>query len=134
MTERLVIVDHVLFVVSDLEASRRFYRACLAPLGIEELHTQEDGSNFGREGLDDFAIFVGSPATTAAHVAFDAATTEHVDAFHVAALANGGRDNCAPKVWTGYSNRYYGAFVLDPDGNNVEAVFHSPEPLVDPGS
>lgn len=131
MTERLVIVDHVLFVVSDLEASRRFYRACLEPLGIEELHTQVDGSNFGREGLDDFAIYLGSPATSAAHVAFDAATKDQVDAFHVAAIASGGRDNGAPKVRTEYSNRYYGAFVLDPDGNNVEAVFHSPEPLVD---
>ena len=134
MTERLVIVDHVLFVVSDLEASRRFYRACLAPLGIEELHTQEDGSNFGREGLDDFAISVGSPATTAAHVAFDAATKDQVDAFHAAALASGGRDNGAPRVRTEYSDRYYGAFVLDPDGNNVEAVFHSPESLVESGS
>ena len=130
MTERLVIVDHVLFVVSDLEASRRFYRACLQPLGIEELHTQGDGSNFGREGLDDFAISVGSPVTTAAHVAFDAATKDQVDAFLAAALANGGTDNGSPKVWTEYSNRYYGAFVLDPDGNNVEAVFHSPVPLI----
>jgi len=130
VTDRHVVVDHVLFVVSDLEASRRFYRAALAPLGIEELHTQVDGSHFGREGLDDFAIFAGDPPTTAAHVAFDASSREEVDAFHEAALANGGRDRGAPGVWVQYSERYYAAFVFDPDGNNVEAVFHSPEALV----
>jgi len=129
MTTRHVVVDHVLFVVEDLEASRRFYRAALSPLGVEELKTQPDGSLFGRQGLDDFAIFVGEPATTAAHVAFDASDRDTVDAFHRAALENGGRDNGPPGVWVEYSDRYYAAFVHDPDGNNVEAVFHSPEPI-----
>ena len=71
---RRVVVDHVLFVVNDLEASRRLYMAALAPLGYEELHVQENGVHYGPEGLDDFAIYQGSPVTTAAHVAFDAAT------------------------------------------------------------
>jgi catechol 2,3-dioxygenase-like lactoylglutathione lyase family enzyme len=129
MTDRHVVVDHVLFVVDDLEASRRFYRAALAPLGIEELATSPDGSHFGRQGLDDFAIYVGEPATTAAHVAFDAASREEVDAFYQAALTNGGRDHGEPGVWVQYSERYYAAYVYDLDGNNVEAVFHSPVPL-----
>jgi catechol 2,3-dioxygenase-like lactoylglutathione lyase family enzyme len=131
VTDRHVVVDHVLFVVHDLEASRRFYRAALAPLGIEEMHVQDDGSRFGRQDLDDFAIFLGEPATTAAHVAFDAASREEVDAFHRAALEGGGRDNGPPGVWVQYSDRYYAAFAYDPDGNNVEAVFHSAEPLAD---
>jgi catechol 2,3-dioxygenase-like lactoylglutathione lyase family enzyme len=131
VTERHVVVDHVLFVVGDLEVSRRFYRAALAPLGIEELITKDDGSQFGRQDLDDFAIFLGTPVTTAAHVAFDAASRDEVDAFHRQALAHGGRDNGEPGVWIQYSDRYYGAFVLDPDGNNVEAVFHAPQPIID---
>jgi catechol 2,3-dioxygenase-like lactoylglutathione lyase family enzyme len=129
VTVRRVVVDHVLLIVSDLEASRRFYGAALAPLGIEELRVEHEGVSFGAEGLDDFAIFAGAPATIAAHVAFDAPSRQAVDAFYAAALANGGRERGAPGVWAQYSERYYAAFVWDPDGNNVEAVFHSPEPL-----
>lgn len=70
MTVRRV-VDHVLLVVRDLEASRRFYRAALAPLGIVELKTESDGVAFGTEGMDDFAVFTGRHPTTEAHVAFD---------------------------------------------------------------
>jgi catechol 2,3-dioxygenase-like lactoylglutathione lyase family enzyme len=131
MTTRRVIVDHVLFVVSDLEASRRFYTAALAPVGLSELHVQEDGVHYGADELDDFAIYGGSPATTAAHVAFDASNRRSVDAFFRAAIAGGGREKGPPGVWTHYSERYYAAFVYDPDGNNVEAVFHSPEPITD---
>lgn len=72
MSVRRVIVDHVLFVVEDLQACRRLHSAALAPLGLEELHVQEDGVHYGAEGLDDFAIYRGSPLTTGAHVAFDA--------------------------------------------------------------
>jgi catechol 2,3-dioxygenase-like lactoylglutathione lyase family enzyme len=131
MTTRRVIVDHVLFVVSDLEASRRLYTAALAPVGLEELHVQADGVHYGAEGLDDFAIHVGAPETTAAHVAFDAPDRRSVDAFFRAAVANGGQEKGQPGVWTHYSDRYYAAFVYDPDGNNVEAVFHSQEPITD---
>ena len=131
MTTRRVIVDHVLFVVSDLEASRRFYTAALAPLGLEELHVQADGVGYGAEGLDDFTIDVGEPPTTAAHVAFDAPDRRSVDAFFHAAVTNGGREKGPPGVWTNYSDRYYAAFVYDPDGNNVEAVFHSQQPITD---
>jgi len=124
-------VDHVLFVVNDLEASRRLHTAALAPLGYEELHVQENGVHYGPEGLDDFAIYQGSPVTTAAHVAFDAANREAVDAFFDAAGANGATPRGEPGVWTQYSDRYYAAFVNDLQRNNVEAVWHAPEPVAD---
>jgi catechol 2,3-dioxygenase-like lactoylglutathione lyase family enzyme len=72
MTVRRMVVDHVLLVVRDLEVSRCFYRAALAPLGLDELAVSCDGVSFGAEGLDDFAIFAGRPSTSGAHVAFDA--------------------------------------------------------------
>jgi catechol 2,3-dioxygenase-like lactoylglutathione lyase family enzyme len=126
-----VIVDHVLFVVADLERSRRFYTAALAELGLVELHVQDDCVAYGTEDLDDFAICAGDPPTTAAHVAFDALDRDEVDAFFRAAVANGGREKGPPGVWEEYSDRYYAAFVHDPDGNNVEAVFHSTESIAD---
>jgi len=131
MTDRHVVVDHVLFVVEDVTASRRLYTAALAPLGIEELYPQPDCVSYGRQEFDDFTICEGSPVTVAAHVAFDAADRSQVDAFFEAALANGATLRGEPGVWIQYSNRYYGAFVNDLHGNNVEAVFHSPEPITD---
>ena len=129
MTTRQIIVDHVLFVVGDLAASRRLYTAALAPVGYRELHVQDDGVHYGANGLDDFAIYQGSPVTTAAHVAFDAPGREAVDAFFQSALANGATARGEPGVWTQYSDRYYAAFVNDLHGNNVEAVWHAPEPV-----
>jgi len=131
VTERRVVVDHVLFVVEDLAASRRLYTAALAPLGYTELFVQEDGVSYGADGLDDFVISQGSPVTSAAHVAFDAADRDAVDAFHAAAVANGATSRGEPGVWTQYSERYYAAFVNDLHGNNVEAVCHAPEPVAD---
>ena len=128
---RRIVVDHVLFVVEDLEASRRLYTAALAPLGYGELHIQEDGVHYGTEGLDDFAIYRGAPVTTAAHVAFAVANREAVDSFFEAAIANGATVRGEPGVWTQYSERYYAAFVNDLHGNNVEAVWHAPEPVRD---
>lgn len=131
MTDRHVVVDHVLFVVEDVSASRRLYTAALAPLGIEELYPQPDCVSYGRQDLDDFTICEGSPVTTASHVAFDAADRSQVDAFFEAALGAGATLRGEPGVWIQYSNRYYAAFVNDLHGNNVEAVFHSPEPITD---
>ena len=131
MTDRHVVVDHVLFVVEDLPASRRLYTAALAPLGIEELNEEPNCVGYGRQEFDDFAICEGSPVTTAAHVAFDAADRESVDAFFEAALAAGASARGEPGVWVQYSNRYYAAFLNDLHLNNVEAVFHSPEPITD---
>ena len=129
MTTRHVVVDHALFVVSDLESSRRLFTASLAPLGIVELHVQDDGVHYGREALDDFGINRGDPPTSAAHVAFDADGREAVDDFFETAVANGATARGEPGVWTQYSDRYYAAFVNDLHGNNVEAVFHSPVPV-----
>jgi catechol 2,3-dioxygenase-like lactoylglutathione lyase family enzyme len=131
MTDRHVVVDHVLFVVADFAASRRLYTAALAPLGIEELYPQSDCVSYGRQDLDDFTICEGAPVTTAAHVAFDADDRKQVDAFFDAALAAGASARGEPGVWIQYSERYYGAFVNDLHGNNVEAVFHSPTPITD---
>lgn len=131
MTVRRVMVDHVLFVVEDLDASRRLYTAALAPLGYSELHVQEDGIAYGPADLDDFAISRGRPVTTAAHVAFDAAGRDAVDAFFEAAVTSGATGRGEPGVWTQYSERYYAAFVNDLHGNNVEAVWHAPEPVTE---
>jgi hypothetical protein len=129
--ERRIIVDHVLFVVEDVDASRRLYTAALAPLGFVELHVQDDGVHYGAEGLDDFAIYRGSPVTMASHVAFAAEDRTAVDLFFDAATENGATVRGEPGVWTQYSDAYYAAFVNDLYGNNVEAVWHSPAPVED---
>ena len=119
MDVRQVVVDHVLFVVADVDASRKLYTAALAPLGYEELAVQEDCVAYGPEGLDDFIICRGEPVTTAAHVAFSADGRDAVDAFFAAAVANGATVRGEPGVWTQYSERYYAAFVNDLHQNNV---------------
>jgi hypothetical protein len=114
-----------------VDASRRLYTAALAPLGYEELSVQDDCVSYGANDLDDFTICRGDPVTTAAHVAFSADSREAVDAFFAAAVANGATARGEPGVWTQYSERYYGAFVDDLHQNNVEAVWHAPEPVTD---
>jgi catechol 2,3-dioxygenase-like lactoylglutathione lyase family enzyme len=127
MPTRRVVIDHVAIGVSDLERSRTFYREALAPLGFSEHEPWQEGvreATFGLERFADFAISLEHAAGTATHIAFAADSRELVDAFHAAALAAGGRDNGAPGLRPEYSERYYGAFVLDPDGNNIEACHH----------
>lgn len=130
-----VVIDHVSIRVSDLEASRRLYEAALQPLGfvlLEVESTDGRGYGFGRDERDDFAIHepIDEPGrdrvTSGVHVAFAARTRGDVDAFHAAALAHGATDIGAPGVREQYSDGYYGAYVLDLDGNNVEAVWHEP--------
>jgi len=126
--ERRVFVDHLTVRVRDLAASRAFYEAALAPLGVTVQETRPDlpddpGIVFGPAGAEDFCISEGEPSGPL-HLAFLAADRAQVDAFHAAALAAGGRDNGAPGPRPHYHAGYYGAYVLDPDGNNVEAVFH----------
>jgi catechol 2,3-dioxygenase-like lactoylglutathione lyase family enzyme len=127
------LIDHVDIRVADVDASRAFYEAALAPLGVR-VEPEEPDPAGGREigfrfgGRVPFAIHspTSGPGqdtvTTGAHIAFVAATAADVHAFHAAAIANGGTDIGAPGPRPEYSERYYGAFVLDPDGNNVEAV------------
>jgi catechol 2,3-dioxygenase-like lactoylglutathione lyase family enzyme len=128
-----MVVDHVGLVVADLEASRRFYAAALAPLGFAEIGRDgSGGTGYGvQDADDDFWIgpAVDGPPSRNVHVAFVAETRAQVDAFFDAALEAGGTERLRPGVRPEYSDRYYGAFVNDPDGNNVEAVFHAPEPL-----
>jgi len=125
---RQVVIDHLTIGVSDLETSRRFYAQALEPLGFGEIGAWSDANReiaFGLEQVNDFAISDRYEAGGQLHIAFAADTREQVDAFHEAALAAGGRDNGAPGLRPEYSADYYGAFVLDPDGHNVEAVCHS---------
>jgi catechol 2,3-dioxygenase-like lactoylglutathione lyase family enzyme len=126
-------IDHVGFAVSDAERSRRFYTAALAPLGIRLIKTAtpdqtEAGGTahgFGYDGNPFFWIGDKEQVGEGTHVAFAASTKDQVDAFHAAALAAGGRDNGAPGLRPQYHPNYYAAFVLDPDGANVEAVCHT---------
>jgi catechol 2,3-dioxygenase-like lactoylglutathione lyase family enzyme len=123
-------LDHVGVEVSDFARSKAFYEQALEPLGIRLLMEPVEGSaGFGKDtehGPKPFFWITARdrPAVSGAHVAFGARTTEQVDAFHAAALAAGGNDNGAPGPRPIYHPGYYGAFVLDPDGNNVEAVCH----------
>jgi catechol 2,3-dioxygenase-like lactoylglutathione lyase family enzyme len=116
-----------------MNASREFYEKSLAPLGIKVLMEITPEMTGGTDshlgfGIDHphFWIGTGKPGTTSVHVAFRAANRNLVDAFYKAALTAGGRDNGKPGTRPVYHENYYAAFVLDPDGNNVEAVCHSP--------
>ncbi len=114
------LLDHVHLLVRDLDASRRFYAAVLEALGA----TLNDGKDHFQ--ADELYVSRGEPPTTRLHLAFQARSREAaVDRFHVAAIRAGGRDNGAPGERS-YHPGYYAAFVLDLDGNNIEAVFHGP--------
>lgn len=114
------LIDHVHLVVPDLAASRRFYDAVLGVLGVPIVGG--DGFFFA----DEFVVSEGSPVTGRVHIAFQAADRETVDRFHATGLAAGGRDNGPPGERRQYHPGYYAAFLLDPDGNNIEAVYHGP--------
>lgn len=128
-------LDHVGFAVADAEVSRRFYEAALAPLGICLLMTvpaEENGSGgtahgFGADDNPFFWVGDNERVGEGTHVAFLAETRGEVDAFHAAAVAAGGTDHGAPGLRPHYHPNYYAAFVLDPDGINIEAVCHRPE-------
>jgi catechol 2,3-dioxygenase-like lactoylglutathione lyase family enzyme len=119
-------IDHTGVSVSDVAKSKAFYRAALAPLGYSLLMEFEQFAGFGVAPKPDFWIGQGVPNAPRVHVAFRAETRAQVDAFHRAAKAAGGRDNGPPGLRPHYHDNYYGAFVLDPDGHNVEAVCHTP--------
>lgn len=124
-------IDHTGVTVSDFTASKAFYEKALAPIGyalIMELPASVAGhadvAGFGEPPKPDFWISRGNPNKPPIHVAFRVASRSQVDAFYAAAMAAGGRDNGAPGVRPHYHPHYYGAFVLDPDGHNIEAVCH----------
>jgi catechol 2,3-dioxygenase-like lactoylglutathione lyase family enzyme len=123
------VLDHIGIDVSDYQRSKAFYSDALAPLGIELLmEPVPNAAGFGRpdERKPFFWVFDREHVNQGTHVAFTAPDRATVDAFHAAALAAGATDNGGPGVREIYHPNYYGAFVLDPDGNNVEAVCHSP--------
>ena len=122
MPKAQVFIDHLTIPVRDFEASRRFYRQALAPFGVEEVEL-EGGVGWGPPDRVDFFIRQGEP-TAPLHVAFAAPDRATVDAFHAAALEAGGTDHGAPGLRPRYHPDYYGAYVIDLDGHNVEAVFH----------
>jgi catechol 2,3-dioxygenase-like lactoylglutathione lyase family enzyme len=115
------LIDHVHLRVANLDASKRFYRAVLEALGKGAI-IRDDPHWFN---ADELWIDEADGYTSKVHLAFQAKDQAQVQAFHKAALAAGGKDNGAPGE-RDYHPGYYGAFVFDPDGNNVEAVFHGP--------
>ena len=126
-------IDHTGVAVSNFEKSKAFYAAALAPLGYAKLMEfpasvtgSSDVAGFGEPGKADFWINSGTPNQPPIHIAFRAASRALVDAFYQAAIQAGGVDNGAPGIRAHYHPNYYGAFVLDPDGHNVEAVCHEP--------
>jgi len=127
-------IDHIGFAVSDLTASRAFYDAALAPLGIapvmtvtpEQTASGGTATGYGKGENAFFWIGDNERVGQGTHVAFTADSRAEVDAFHLAALAAGGRDNGPPGIRAHYHPNYYAAFVFDPDGSNIEAVCHKP--------
>ncbi len=115
------LIDHLHFTVRDLEASKRFYKAVFKVLGIPLGGEEED-----HFWADELYISQAATPSGALHLAFVAADRETVNQFYKAALAAGGRDNGPPGLRPEYHPHYYGAFVLDPDGNNIEAVDQGP--------
>ena len=120
-------LDHTVLNVRDIEASRKFYETALAPLGYKALMVFPGFVGFGAAGKTDFWIAERPPVGAGIHLALACDRRSLVDEFHRAALKAGGKDNGAPGVRTLYHPDYYGAFALDPDGNNIEAVCHLPQ-------
>lgn len=123
-------IDHMGIRSANIVAARRFYDAALAPLGASVVHQVPLDRTGGRvvlgygRAMPQFFVNQGETASEAQHIAFTARTRAEVDAFHHAAMAAGGRDNGGPGLRPEYHRHYYGAFVLDPDDNNIEAVCH----------
>jgi catechol 2,3-dioxygenase-like lactoylglutathione lyase family enzyme len=122
------VVDHVKFTVSDYERSKAFYEQALAPVGVTLLmEFPGAGAGFGTAGRPSLFIEAhGGPVQGPVHIALRASTRAQVDAFHAAAIEAGGIDNGGPGIRAHYHPDYYGAYVLDPDGHNIEAVCHEP--------
>lgn len=122
-----MIIDHIGLMVRDYARSKAFYAKALAPLGIELVMDVQDNAGFGRNGKPDFWISGDAKSQGRIHVAFVARDRKQVKAFYDAAIAVGGKDNGPPGIREIYHPNYFGAFVLDPDGHNVEAVCHQSE-------
>ena len=120
-------IDHISLAVSNLDASVRFYEKALAPLGYAVLLSFPGVAGMGIAPKPDFWLGQKESADSGRHIAFCATSRAQVDAFYQAAMAAGAKDNGGPGLRPQYHPNYYGAFVLDPDGNNIEACCHHPE-------
>ena len=125
-------IDHVGIIVTNWAASKAFYDAAFAPLGITLMQVVPEQFTGGRKvggygrTKPDFWLTEADQSGPGRHYAIKATSRPEIDAFHAAALASGGRENGAPGIRPQYHPNYYAAFVIDPDGNNVEAVCHEP--------
>jgi len=131
--KEISMIDHIGFPISDYQSAKAFYLKALAPLGYslimevtQEEHADAQAAGFGANGKPDFWIGGEGGLNRPMHVAIQANDHATVDAFYKAAIAAGGRDNGAPGIRAHYHSNYYSAFVLDPDGHNIEAVCHAP--------
>jgi len=127
-------IAHVGIIVSDIERSKKFYTAALKPIGYQMIREYgvtparpAASAGFGHPPRADLWIYQGDPGKVATHIAFQVSSRALVDAFYDAAITAGGKDNGKPGLRPQYSANYYGAFVLDPDGYNVEAVCRETE-------
>ena len=120
--------DHVVFGVSDYAASKAFFLQALKPIGLTVVQEDALGVELSADGVTSLCLRRNGERSGHLHLAFRAVSREQVDAFHRAALEAGGQDNGPPGLRPNYSGRYYAAFVIGPDGHNIEVVFHEREP------
>ena len=119
--------DHIAFGVRDYQASKAFFLRALAPLGVTVVMEGPYGAGLGRDRKPSLWLYETKEPPAHLHLAFAAESRKLVDAFHRAALEAGGKDNGAPGLRPHYHPNYYGAFVIGPDGHNIEVVCHTPE-------
>lgn len=119
-------LDHIGLIVHDYQRSKAFYQVALAPLGYELVLEMGDWAGFGWGDKPQLLIKGGSSTSPAVHIAFSAEDRDTVQAFYDTALKAGGKDNGAPGLRPEYHDHYYSAYVLDPDGHNIEVVCHIP--------
>ena len=119
--------DHVVFGASDYAASKAFFLKALEPIGMTVVSEGPLGIELSADGKSSLCLFQTAEKPAHLHLAFVAANRQQVEAFHRAALAAGGKDNGAPGLRPNYSGKYYAAFVIGPDGHNIEVVCHEPE-------
>ena len=122
-----MIIDHIGIAVSDLDVSLAFFTKALAPLGIQLIAKDQGWVGFGRGSKADFWFGLDNSATGPMHIAFTAKSREQVNQFYKAAIEAGAKDNGEPGLRDKYHPNYYGAFVIGPDGHNIEAVCHHEE-------
>lgn len=119
--------DHVVFGVSDYAASKAFFLKALEPLGVIVVQEDKHGIELSADGKTSLCMFQTAERPAHLHLAFTGGNRQQVNEFYRAALAAGGKDNGAPGLRPNYSGKYYAAFVIGPDGHNVEVVCHEPE-------